>query len=306
MMGGDYAPLATLEGVAGVLQQLGPDSQLWLIGDQTTIDEFLSRQGLKDDRLFVVHASEVIHMDENPIRAFQQKPDSSLAKGYALLASQKIDVLASAGHSGAVMVGAMYALKAIEGIVRPCVASAFPLPNGQKNILLDVGINVECKPEMLVQFAQLGEIYAREVWGINKARVGLLNTGSEKSKGSPLYQKAHELLRSEASLNFIGNIEPRDFFDGNVDVTVCDGFTGNIFLKQAEGFYKLLQQRKVNDDYLSLFNYEQYGGTPVLGVNGNVILGHGVSSALAISNMILASEKVASANLAQHIKKAFQ
>ena len=191
------------------------------------------------------------------------------------------------------MVGAMHALKPIEGILRPCVASAFPLPDGAKNVLLDVGINVDCKPEMLLQFARLGEVYAREVLGVNKARIGLLNTGSEKSKGSLLYQKAHELLAAEPGLNFIGNIEPRDFFDGNVDVTVCDGFTGNIVLKQTEGFYKLLEQRKVKDDYLSSFNYEQYGGTPVLGVNGNVLLGHGVSSSKAISNMILASEKVA-------------
>lgn len=305
-MGGDFAPLTTLEGVAGVLHRLDPFSQIHLIGNEEVISRFLEKERIADNRLVIVAASEVIEMGENPVRAFQQKPDSSLAVGYRLLASKQIDVLASAGHSGAVMVGAMHALKPIEGILRPCVASAFPMPGGGKNVLLDVGINVDCKPEMLLQFARLGEVYARGVLDIKKARVGLLNTGSEKSKGSILYQKAHELLQQEEGINFIGNIEPRDFFDGNADVTVCDGFTGNIVLKQTEGFYKLLQQRKVKDDYLSLFNYEQYGGTPVLGVNGNVLLGHGVSSALAISNMILASEKVASADLAQHIKKAFQ
>ncbi len=305
-MGGDYAPLTTLEGVRNVLSSLHQESSLLLLGNQSVIHEFINEHSISDERLAVVHCSQNIAMNENAIKAFQQKPDSSLVKGFGMLAQGQANVLASAGHSGAVMVGAMQLLKPIAGVTRPCVATAFPLPNGDKNVLLDVGINIDCKPELMVQFAHLGVVYAQSVLGIKDTRVGLLNTGTEKGKGNQLYQRAHELLEQDGSLNFIGNIEARDFFDGQANVTVCDGFTGNIFLKHTEGFYGLLEERKVQDDYLSLLNYEQYGGTPVLGVNGNVVLGHGVSSAKAITNMILAAEKIAQADLAGHIKKAFQ
>lgn len=305
-MGGDFAPLTTLGGVDLALPRLKDSAELYLIGDISVIKSHFQKSGHNSMEGFkVIPASEVIAMDEHPVKALQQKTDSSLSVGFSLLASKKIDVFASAGHSGAVMVGALQSVKQIEGVIRPCVASAFPMPAGTKNILLDVGINVDCKPEMLVQFAKLGAVYARRVFNVNNPRVALLNTGSEESKGSLLYQKAHELLKNDDSINFTGNLEPREFFEGSADVTVCDGFTGNIILKQTEGFYKLLQQRKIEDDYLSLFNYEEYGGTPVLGLNGNVILGHGISNEKAICNMILAAESMAHADLANHIKEEF-
>lgn len=304
IMGGDYAPHTTLEGVLKAVSQLNSSTHLVLIGDEGIINKDLKVEDYPN--LSIFHASEVIGMDEHPIKALQSKPNSSLAQGFGLLAQKKIDAFASAGHSGAIMVGAMHSVKLIEGIMRPCVATAFPLQDGSKNILLDVGINADCKPEVMVQFGKLGAIYAKSVFGLDKPRVALLNTGSEESKGSQLYQKAHELLKSEKDLNFVGNLEARDFYSGEADVTVCDGFTGNIVLKQTEAFYSLLEKRGVDDDYLNLFNYEQYGGTPVLGVNGNVILGHGISNGNAIANMILATERVAQANLAEHIKEAFK
>lgn len=305
IMGGDYAPLAALEGAVLALDKLGKDSELWLIGDQLAISNHLQHAGIDAGRVKIIPTTQVIGMGEHPIKALQSKKDSSLAVGFGLLAHKKLDVFASAGHSGAVMIGAIHSVKQIDSVWRPCVASAFPLPDGSKNILLDVGINVDCKPEMLVQFAKLGSVYAREVFGIENPRVGLLNTGTEETKGSLMYQKAHELLKLENSIEFIGNMESRDFFDGGCDVTVCDGFAGNLILKQTEAFYKLLKKRNIEDDYLDQFNYENYGGTPVLGVNGNVLLGHGISNSNAICNMILAAEKVANANLAEHIKKAF-
>lgn len=305
IMGGDYAPLATLEGVVLALDKLGPQTGLCLVGDEEAINDHLQKANIKDDRLQIVPTTEVIEMGEHPIKALQKKRNSSMAVGFGLLAHKKIDAFASAGHSGAVMIGAIHSVKQIESVWRPCVASAFPLPNGNKNILLDVGINVDCKPEMLVQFAKLGSVYAHQVFNVENPRVGLLNTGSEETKGSLMYQKAHELLKLENKINFIGNIEARDFFDGKCDVTVCDGFAGNLILKQTEAFYKLIRQRNIEDDYLDQFNYENYGGTPVLGINGNVLLGHGISNGNAICNMILAAEKVANANLADHIKQAF-
>jgi glycerol-3-phosphate acyltransferase PlsX len=305
IMGGDYAPHTTLEGVVLALDKINPTSQLVLIGDEHAIRAHLERVDFNSDQIQIVPSTEVIEMTDHPIKALQQKKNSSMSIGFGLLAKEKIHAFASAGHSGAVMIGAMHSVKQIEGVWRPCVATAFPLPTGQKNVLLDVGINVDCKPEMLVQFAKLGSVYAKQVFGIEAPRVGLLNTGAEETKGSLLYQQAHELLKLESEINFVGNLEARDFFDGNCDVTVCDGFTGNVMLKQTEAFYKLLQSRGIQDDYLDLFNYEHYGGTPVLGVNGNVLLGHGISNGNAICNMILAAEKVAEADLAAHIKKAF-
>ncbi len=307
IMGGDLAPIATLDGGIQSLSQLREGTTLHLIGHAEKMHQWLSGRGINlPENCVIVDAPETIEMGEHPVKALQSKPQSSLNIGFAMLASGKLDGFASAGNSGAVMVAAMNALKLIEGVSRPCVIGVFPQLNGGFNTLVDVGINVDAKPEMLLQFAQLGATYARVVYGIENPRIGLLNTGTEPGKGSLLYQKAYELLSNSKELTFTGNVEARDFYDGIVDVTVCDGFTGNVFLKQAEGFYQLIAHRKIEDPFLSKFNYELYGGTPILGVRGNVVLGHGVSSPKAISNMILATERIAEAKLSEHITKAFK
>ncbi len=306
-MGGDHAPVATLEGSLDSLSQLSKDTRLHLIGNEESINSLLQERGLElPANGVIVDAPDSIGMGEHPIKALQSKPQSSLNIGFRMLASGQLDGFASAGNSGAMMVAALNFLKPIEGVSRPCVISAFPKLDGSYNILVDVGINVDAKPEMLVQFARLGATYSRVVYGIENPRVGLLNTGAEAGKGSLLYQKAHELLSNTKELTFTGNIEARDFYEGDADVTVCDGFTGNVFLKQAEGFYQLLKHRNIVDPFLEKFNYELYGGTPILGVNGNVVLGHGVSGKVAISNMILATEKIAQSQLSEHIIKAFK
>lgn len=307
IMGGDLAPEATLEGSLKAISRLNANTCLHLIGPEETIKAYFESQKIATaENWKIVNASQTIGMDENPVKALQQKPDSSMAIGFALMGRGILQGFASAGNSGAMMVAAMHALKPIEGVTRPCAISAFPQKGNSYNILVDVGINVDAKPEMFLQFAKLGVVYAQEVYHIKNPRVGLLNTGTEKHKGSLLYQKAHDILSNSKEITFAGNIEAREFYENTVDVTVCDGFTGNVFLKQAEGFYKLLQYREIRDPFLDRFNYELYGGTPVLGVNGNVILGHGASSALAITNMILATEKVAQAKLSEHITKAFK
>ena len=185
---------------------------------------------------------------------------------------------------------------------RPFAATAFPQVDDSPHLLLDVGINVDSRPQQFTQFALLGSIYAKEVFGIENPRVALLNTGAEESKGSALYQKAHSQLKTVKEINFVGNLEARDFYEGKADVSVCDGFTGNVFLKQAEGFYNLFKQKGVQHPFLEKFNYEQYGGTPILGLRGNVVLGHGASSAEAIKNMILATERLAEVKLATRIE----
>lgn len=307
IMGGDLAPMATLEGGISSLTQLQETTKLHLIGGADKMHQWLGDRSINlPQNCVIVDAPQTIEMGEHPVKALQSKPQSSLNIGFAMLAAGKLDGFASAGNSGAVMVAAINALKLIEGVSRPCVIGVFPQLNGGFNILVDVGINVDAKPEMLVQFAQLGATYASVVHGIDSPRIGLLNTGAEPGKGSLLYQKAYELLSNSKELIFTGNIEARDFYDGTVDVTVCDGFTGNVFLKQAEGFYQLISHQKIEDPFLEKFNYELYGGTPILGVRGNVVLGHGVSSPRAISNMILATEKIAEAKLSEHITKAFK
>ncbi len=303
ILGGDFAPQAVFDGVEKVLPQLQPDTQLHLVGPQQRVSDFIA-QVHNSSQLHLLAAEEAVSMDEHPVKALQQKRNATINVAYQAMAAKKLDAFASAGNSGAVMVGAMNYLKTIAGISRPCVLSSFPRTDGNFNTLLDVGINVDARPELLVEFARLGDIYAREILGVAQPRVALLNTGSEAGKGSLLYQKAYELLLSNPEINFVGNLEARDFYHQQVDVTVCDGFTGNVFLKQAEGFYHMIKERGVQDEFLDKFNYENYGGSPVLGINGNVILGHGVSGASAIYNMILTTEKVARASLAEKIKKA--
>jgi glycerol-3-phosphate acyltransferase PlsX len=307
IMGGDLAPIATLKGSVSFLAELKGDTRLHLVGPAQIIEGWLAENKIiLPDNCVVVDAPQTIEMGEHPVKALQAKPQSSLNVGFGMLAAGKLNGFASAGNSGAVMVAAMHALKLIEGVNRPCAIGVFPQLNGNTNILVDVGINVDAKPEMLVQFAQLGATYAKVVHQIENPRIGLLNTGAEPGKGSLLYQRAHELLSNSKDLTFTGNIEARDFYDGTVDVTVCDGFTGNVFLKQAEGFYQLVAHQQIKDSFLEKFNYELYGGTPILGVRGNVVLGHGVSSPKAITNMIHATEKIARAKLSEHLTKAFK
>ena len=172
--------------------------------------------------------------------------------------------------------------------------------------MLDVGSNADCKADVLCQFAVLGSIYAKHVFSKKRPKVALLNIGEEESKGNLLTIAAHELLKTQDDINFIGNIEGRDIFSGKADVIVCDGFTGNIVLKQAEGIFSLMKKRGITDEYFDSFNYENYGGTPILGIRGNVIIGHGISNDIAIKNMLLHSYEVASSGLAKKIKKAFK
>jgi glycerol-3-phosphate acyltransferase PlsX len=243
-------------------------------------------------------------MAENPTKAFQQKTGSSIAVGFHLLKEKKIDSFASAGNTGAMMVGSMFAIKPIPGIIRPAISSIIPEEDGGVGILLDVGINADCKPEMLQQFAVLGSLFAENVYHINNPKVGLMSIGEEEEKGNILTKEAHQLLKNTPQINFIGNLEGRDLFNSKADVIVCDGFTGNVMLKLAESFYSLVRKRGLHDAYLDRFDFENYGGTPVLGINSTVIIAHGISNAKAIKNMILLSREVVEAGMPEKISRA--
>jgi len=217
----------------------------------------------------------------------------------------KADAFISAGNTGAMMVGSMYSVKTIEGILRPTIISPIPRTDGGYNLLLDAGANADCKPEHLVQFAQLGSLYVNRVWGVDNPKVGLLNLGEEEGKGNLLALATYPLLKENNQINFIGNIEGRDMFLKKADVIVCEGFTGNVALKMAESIYHIFTERGIKDEFLRHFNFEIYGGTPILGINSPVIIGHGISHAMAFCNMIDVASKIVSADLTNVFKSHF-
>jgi phosphate acyltransferase len=307
VMGGDYAPLEAIKGVQLFFEQEQDTSvHLLLIGNTEAITPHLPLLEPYKGRYTIIEAPEVIGMDEHPTKALKEKQNSSIALGFGMLLTKKSDAFISAGNTGAMMVGSMYSVKNIDGIIRPTIASPVPRQDGKFNLLLDVGINADCKPENLVQFAQLGSLYVQKVYGVENPRVGLMNIGEEEGKGNILAQATYPLLKEHTGINFVGNLEGRDIFSDKADVIVCEGFVGNVILKLAESVYTILNdQRGVKDAFLDNFNFEIYGGTPILGINSPVIIGHGISHALAFKNMIDVAKRIVKADLTDAFKKHF-
>lgn len=306
MMGGDFAPLEAVKGLKLYLSASTPAASLYLIGDEALINPLLEEHQVASPNLHLVHAPEVIGYHEHPTKALKEKQRSSIAIGFHLLATGKIDAFISAGNTGAMLVGAMYSIKPIAGVARPTISTIIPKLNGGTGLLVDVGLNADCKPEQLNQFAQLGSLYAKHILNIENPSVGLMNVGEEEGKGNILAQATYPLLKENQQINFIGNIEGRDIFNDKADVMVCDGFTGNIILKMAESIYDIAQQRNLStDSYFSRFHYENYGGTPVLGVAKPVIIGHGISNDKAFKNMIALAEKMIESDLCGKIATSF-
>ncbi|RYF12131.1 MAG: phosphate acyltransferase PlsX, partial [Flavobacteriales bacterium] len=279
---------------------------LVLIGDTQQIKPLLIEQGFDPELFEYVHTDEVIGMGEHPTKAIVQKPNSSIAVGFQMLKEGKLDSFASAGNSGAMLVGAVFSVKTIAGILRPCLTSIVPKLKGGLGLMLDVGANADCKPEFLQQFGILGSLYAEHVMQIENPKVALMNIGEEDEKGNMLSLAAFPLMKESNQFNFVGNVEGRDLFNDKADVIVCDGFTGNVMLKLAESFYVITIKKGLKDEFFDRFNYENYGGSPVLGVNAPVLIGHGISSPLAIKNMIFQSRDMITSNLVGKIQAAFQ
>lgn len=304
VMGGDFAPASNIDGALLALKELHADDKIVLIGDSERINSYLESRQVDSGVFDIIHAQDVIGMGEKPIRAIQQKPDSSIAVGFSHLKNKKINAFASAGNSGAMLVGAMYSVGAIPGIIRPCTIVPVPKESGGHTVLLDVGTNPDARPDLLHQFAILGKLYAQFVYKIENPRVGLLNIGEEEEKGNLLTQSAYSIMKDADDYFFYGNIEGRDIFKDKVDVIVCDGFTGNIVVKLVESFYRLLMKRNLTDSFIHKLNYENHGGSPILGINGTVLIGHGISNEKAIKNMLLLTKEVYEAHLSTRIKKA--
>lgn len=306
ILGGDFAPDNCLEGVLMAAKELPKGVKLVLIGDSELARDYFRRHKADPDQFEYAHTTDVIDMGESPTKAFSQKPNSTIFVGFKMLKDKQIDAFASAGNTGAMLVGSMFTVKAIPGVIRPCITTILPKEDGGFGLLLDVGTNADCKPDVLYQFGILGSICAREVYKIKNPKVGLLNIGEEPEKGNLVSQAAYALMKDTKEFNFVGNVEGRELFRDKADVIVCEGFVGNILLKTAEAFYDVIKARKRSDEYFDKFNYELYGGTPVLGVNANVLIGHGISSALAFKNMLLLAKDVVDARLNEKIAQSFQ
>lgn len=306
MMGGDFAPAEAVNGVVSFLKNSQhPTVHLTLIGDKSQIEQLLTPHQIKSERFSIVSTTQVIEMHEHPTKALKEKQDSSIAVGFHLLASNKIDAFISAGNTGAMMVGALFSIKAIEGVIRPTIGAYIPREDGSLGLLVDVGLNADCKPENLQQFAVLGSLFAEHILNISNPKVGLVNLGEEEGKGNILAQATFPLLKENTQINFIGNIEGRDILLNKADVMVCEGFTGNVVLKMAESVYDIVKRRNIKDEHFDRFNFESYGGVPVLGVSKPVIIGHGISGERAFKNMINIACRMIETELTSKIAGSF-
>ncbi|MCX6154742.1 MAG: phosphate acyltransferase PlsX [Candidatus Kapabacteria bacterium] len=306
-MGSDYSPNSEIDGVISFFNQ-NPDLmnsvEVILVGDEKLLRDKLASNKLVDKNITFHHASQVVEMCDEPTSILKNKKDSSLYKGLVLVKNKEADAFLSAGNTGGVLSVSTVLLGRINGVSRPTIGALFPTKNKDFCLVVDVGANAEVKPKFLYEFGIMGSIYASEILGIKSPRVGLLNIGEEESKGTSIIQEAHQLMK-KADFNFIGNIEGRDILQGNVDVVICDGFVGNIVMKFAESVIDFLKgsfknyaaQGFINKISVALFlpilknvlkslDYQESGGVPLIGVNGNVIIGHGKSTPKAIMNMI--------------------
>jgi glycerol-3-phosphate acyltransferase PlsX len=324
-MGGDFAPLNEIKGAvaAAALFKSKTPVEIVFIGRETEIKNALKSVDTTQLKYSIVHADDVVTMDDEPSSVIKKKRNSSLYIGVDMHKRGEVDAFVSAGNTGAVMSTATLLLGRIKGVSRPTIGAFFPTEKtGIPTLVLDVGANVDSKPRHLYEFGVMGSIYSSHIIGVENPCVGLLNVGEEDSKGTEVVQQAHELLKA-SSLNFVGNVEGRDIFKGSADVVVCDGFIGNIVLKFGESMLGFLKSKITSyasrgftqklsvgaiaptlKKVLKDIDYQEYGGVPLLGVNGVVIIGHGSSSPLAIQNMLLRAVEVVEKKVNNHIEAA--
>ncbi len=305
-MGGDHAPAEIIAGALEAREVLKDENEIVLIGDEGVIREHLERLKSTPDLFRIFHAPEVIGMDEPPVESLRRKKRSSIGVMARAASHRQVDAVISAGNTGACVAGCQLRMRTLEGVHRPGIATVFPTRSGPVT-LCDVGANIVCKPIHLYQYAVMSCVYAEEMLGISSPRVGLMNIGEEDAKGNELVKKTRALLKADSRINFVGNLEGRDIFEGAYDVVICEGFVGNVVLKTAEGLVDMifraikdelmdhwmlaLQFKKVMTNIYKKYDYNEYGGALLLGVNGTAVICHGSSKARTIKNAILASEK---------------
>jgi len=304
MMGGDYAPGSVIRGAILARESFPDDAEIVLLGHKEIFSRHIEEHQLDPGGISIIHAEDSVAMEDHPLKVFKEKPKAGLFHGQRLLAEGALDGFCSAGNTGAMMVGAMQIITSIPGIIRPAIAATIPNVEGTHSVILDVGLNPDARPDVLYQYGSIGTIYSNLVHGIKEPAVALLNVGIEESKGNMVTRSAYQLMKESSSYNFIGNIEANEMFvSTRADVIVTDGFIGNMMLKQAEAFYKVVSRKSVANGYFELFNFENFGGTPVLGVNAPLLIGHGISNEKAIKNMLLHTLDVVKAGLVKRIKE---
>ena len=309
-MGGDFAPLNDVSGAVIAAEEKQDSIEIILVGKENLIKDELSKHKVNLKNISIVNATETVTMEDSPTESLKSKSDSSISVGLKLVKEKKADAFISAGNTGAVMTASILKLGRIPGVGRPTIGSLFPTDKG-KTMVFDVGASVDCKPAHLLEFGIMGSIYMKNVYNIENPKVALLSVGEEKSKGDTLTLEAYELLE-KSNLNFIGNVEGRDVLRGKADIIVCDGFVGNVILKFAESVLDVMKSKfrsyaekgflkkiwvgmmygTLKNVVLKDFDYQEYGGVPLLGVNGISIIGHGKSSPIAIKNMIYKAEEM--------------
>jgi glycerol-3-phosphate acyltransferase PlsX len=323
-MGGDHAPRAVIQGALLAIRQFG--ARVQLVGPPDLLERELGRGHSTAQPLAIVPASEVVGMDESPVKALRRKPDSSIRVATALVRDGRAQGVVSAGNTGASMAAAKMELGVLPGVTRPALASVFPTKRGTTAVMVDVGANVDCSPEQLHQFAIMGEVYYRVMFGVARPRVGLLSIGEEAIKGNEVVREAHRRLReSTLHFDFVGNVEGRDVYGGEVHVIVCDGFIGNVALKISEGTAEavvaMLKQalsstltakvgyafsRQAYEEFRKRVDYSEYGGAPLLGVKGVCVICHGRSNANAIKNAIRVAADFAERGINEKIERELQ
>lgn len=313
-MGTDHAPSAEVAGAIGALQELDADIDIVLVGDQDAVEEELARHpGAPRERLHLHHAPDRVTADDAPASVLRRKPESSIVVGLKLVQAGEADAFVSAGSTGAVMATSMFTLRPLPGVARPAIGTLLPTASGMC-LMLDAGANVDCKPQHLFQFAHLGNIYAQDLMGVERPRVGLLNIGEEPGKGDELTVEAYSLLSEAKGLDFVGNVEGRDIIQGACDVLVADGFVGNVLLKFYESVAEFiigllraeLDEADVNLELERVFrvlDYAEYGGAPLLGVGGISIICHGESSPRAIQNAVGVAARAVRSDMVAHIAR---
>jgi len=303
-MGGDYAPGSTIRGAILARAELPAEVDIVLIGDRETYSLYTENHRLDTAGISLIDTPFSVGMDDHPLKVYKEKPGASLFLGQRLVMDGSIDGFCSAGNTGAMLVGAMQIVNTIPGILRPAIAAPIPNLDGHQSVLLDVGLNPDARPDVLYQYGLIGTIYSKLVHGIEDPDVALLNIGLEEDKGNMVAKSAFQLMKESSGYNFVGNFEANELFiSDRANVIVTDGFVGNMLLKEAEAFYRVVSAKGVGNGYFEMFNFENFGGTPVLGVNAPLVIGHGISNAKAIKSMMVHTSEVVEAGLVNRLKE---
>ncbi len=305
IMGGDFAPESPILGSLLARKELPPEVEIVFVGNKDIIEKYANEHQLDISQFPIVHTPDQVQMSDHPLKIFAKSPNAGIFLGQKMLKAGELDGFCSAGNTGAMLIGAMQIVSSIPGVIRPAISAAIPSLEGPNAQILDVGLNPDARPDVQYQYAVIGSLYSKLINNIENPRVSLLNIGKEEEKGNLVAKSTFHLMKDSIDFNFIGNVEANELFlNLETDVVVCDGFVGNIVLKEAEAFYRLVSKKQIGNGHFEMFNFENYGGSPVLGIQAPLVIGHGISNDKAIKNMILGTSNVVKAGLINKIKEA--